>query len=397
MGYNNSASTTTLTAKFTPIGRQKLILTNNNLITYFSLGDSDANYNASLPLTTGQVPSNGGLIGPNSTITNSVGPDVNIKSALFVDNVGNIKKAVEPQSSGVTIEFVANGQSIIPAASLTQNVVNINDINTDSLVNLFYTFNLPLDYNTFYRFTGTTSSQGGFSDTALSGIAQSEIVVIGIDNSLYGELIDGKSLKLEITTSLPATYTIYGTYQNTGLSLANQDALYSDKSPNTRFMGDNIVFLFSDDIQKPNNDSTLSWATGYGTNKPFSLNRKKLYNLVSNPNLNENVDKAVGVAFLDKGFIVLTEPIIVEWFDTTATTVTLNSVSTSVLQNVTCIANRGEFGNSTNPTFKSTDTPRISEVGLYDIDGDLIAIAKLDRQLVKNINEFIALGVKINI
>lgn len=44
MGFIPNATTTTLTAKLTPIGRQLLRSTNNNLITKFSLGDSDANY-----------------------------------------------------------------------------------------------------------------------------------------------------------------------------------------------------------------------------------------------------------------------------------------------------------------------------------------------------------------
>ncbi len=69
----------------------------------------------------------------------------------------------------------------------------------------------------------------------------------------------------------------------------------------------------------------------------------------------------------------------------------------AVVQNVTCLANRGEFGTSTNVTFRVGDTPRISEIGLYDGDGDLIAIAKMDRQILKNVNEFLALGIKIGL
>jgi hypothetical protein len=63
MGYINSGTSLSLTAKLTPIGRQKLILTNNNLISAFSLGDSDANYYAALPLISGQIPGNGGNVG----------------------------------------------------------------------------------------------------------------------------------------------------------------------------------------------------------------------------------------------------------------------------------------------------------------------------------------------
>jgi hypothetical protein len=58
-GYT-TAATQTLIAKLTPLGRQLLVTSNNTLITSFSLGDSDANYNALLPLTTGQIPAESG-------------------------------------------------------------------------------------------------------------------------------------------------------------------------------------------------------------------------------------------------------------------------------------------------------------------------------------------------
>ena len=107
---------------------------------------------------------------------------------------------------------------------------------------------------------------------------------------------------------------------------------------------------------------------------------------------------------MDKGIIVLTNPTIVtDYYEVlptgpaTGTTITFNSVSTNVFQNITCIADRGEFGSTTNRTFSDGDTPRFTEVGLYDNMGGLIAIAKTDRQVSKNINEFLALGIKISI
>ena len=69
MGFNNS--TTVLTAKLTPLGRQRLMTSTNNLITKFSLGDSDANYNATLNLTTGEIPGYGGDLTSPSGLTNN--------------------------------------------------------------------------------------------------------------------------------------------------------------------------------------------------------------------------------------------------------------------------------------------------------------------------------------
>ena len=398
MGYNSTAATLTLTAKLTPIGRVKLVSNNNALITSFSLGDSDANYYASLPLLGGQIPTDGGSIGPYGTTTNSVGPKVAIKSQLILNSTGVTRKTVESSSINLTTTLVPNGQTVVSGTSLIQNQIFRTNVNTDPLVNLYYSFNLPLNSNDDFKFTGLTYSQGGFSDTAFSGLAQSQIYVIGIDNSQFGEVLDGKVIKVDITTAAN-TYTLYSTFQNNGQSLAVQDANYNDVSTEALNFGPNIAIMVSDKIMKPNGgDPTLTWASGFGTVKPFSQNRKQLYNLITNSNLGQSADTAVGIAYLDEGFVVITsQDIINEGIISSATVVTFDSQSTSIVQNITCISNRGEFGTSTNKTFSVGDIPRISEIGLYDIDGALIAIAKPDRHLIKNVNEFLALGIKITI
>jgi hypothetical protein len=150
---------------------------------------------------------------------------------------------------------------------------------------------------------------------------------------------------------------------------------------------------------KPNGGSpTLSWATGFGTQKPFSLNGKQLYNLQTNDSIGVSADTIVGVVYLDKGFAVITHPEIVSNFETSAgigTNFIFNSISTSVHQNVTCIADRGFFGTTTNPTFGPGDIPRFSEIALLDNVGNIIAYGKTDRQIEKDINSFLALAVNI--
>lgn len=393
MGYITSAITTTLTAKLTPLGRTLLLQNDTNLISTFSLGDSDANYNTSQALVTGEVPSNGGLMGTYGSVTNSVATNTNINSFAYVNSSGLTKKSVEPQSSAVTINYILNGFTTVTA--VTKNVISRND-NTNPLVNLYYSFNLPLNANDDYKFTGLTSNFGGYANTALSGLSSTNILVLGINNSSYGELIDGKSISIQLTTSA-TTYTLYSTYQNTGIPLSIQDVQYNDIAPNTKFLGNNISFLVSDNIKTPNGgNASLSWSTGYNTNKPFSQSNKQLYNFVSNTSIAQTADTVVGIAYLDKGFMVITNPTIVN-LPITAVTISFNSVSTNVSQNITCIANRGEFGSSTNRTFTSGDDIRISEVGLYDSTNNLIAIAKTDRQIVKNINDFFALNIKLTV
>ena len=400
MGFNNTASTITLTAKLTPIGRQKLVSTNNALIKTFSLGDSDANYNMDLLLETGQVPSINGNIGFNNTVSNSTPRNINLSSYLIANPSGSIRKEVSAQSTNIITDTSAIGSVVLTGSNITVNYVDRVNFLTDSLVNLFFSFGLSVDSTTDNNFTGTTYMNGGFSDTALSGLGSSKIIVIGVDNSQYGELIDGKTVKVELPTSA-GTYTLYSTYLG-GLTQLNElDAMYTDTAAATGQFGYNVAPMFSDDIMKPNGgDSTLSWSTGYGLAKPFSVNNKKTYNLQTNTNLSLTADTSVGMAYLDKGFIVITDPTIVNNYTAsaaTATTVTLDSVSTSVTQMITCIADRGEFGGTTNLTFGAGDVPRISEVGLYDDLGNLIAYGKTDRHISKNVNQFLALSVNITI
>ena len=400
MGFNNTASTITLTAKLTPIGRQKLVSTNNALIKTFSLGDSDANYNMDLLLETGQVPAINGNIGFNNTFSNSTAKNINLSSYLIANPAGSIRKEVSAQSTSIITENGVLGSVTLSGSNITLNYIDRANYLTDPLVNLFFSFGLSVDSDNDNNFTGTTYMNGGFSDTALSGLGSSKIVVIGVDSSQYGELIDGKTVKVVLPTSA-GTYTIYSTYLG-GLTQVNElDALFADPAAATGQFGYNVAPMFCDTILKPNGgDSTLSWGTGYGLQKPFSVNNKKTYNLQTNTNLSLTADTSVGMAYLDKGFIVITDPTIVNNYTAsaaTATTVTLDSVSTNVTQMITCIADRGEFGGSTNLTFGAGDVPRISEVGLYDELGNLIAYGKTDRQISKNVNQFLALSVNITI
>ena len=400
MGFNSTANTTTLTAKLTPFGRQRMVSTNNGLISTFSLGDSAANYNVALPLSTGRVPSLGGDIGPNSTNSNSTAQNFQLKSTLIVNPSGSSRKSVETQSSTISTESVTLGSTTISGANITQIAINRNNSNTDGNVNLFYSFGLPLTTTDDSRYTGTTYANGGFSDTALSGLAQTQILVFALNNANYGDVLDGKTVRFTLPTTA-GTYTMYSTFQNKGQSNKVEDGNIRDTSPVSNNFGSNVAFLFSDSILRPNGgDASLSWATGYDTVKPFSVNNKRLYNLQTNENLGLTADTAVGIAYLDKGILVITDPTIVSNYDSVTSTgasVTYNSVSTNVFQNITCIANRGEFGSSTNTTFSSSDVPRISEIGLYDSLGNLIAVGKTDRHITKNINEIKVFNVKISL
>ena len=402
MGYL-TGTTIELTAKLTPTGRRKLISNDNSLITNFGLGDSDSYYGAYTGLTMGQVPGMGG--NNNGIDINNGGIGYTMRS-LLVASPSSTLKPVDPSSISVDTKFKNLGYKFLDysGGSITQDIVSLNDKSIDSLTNLYYSFDLPITNSDFNLFTGKTRNVGGYLDTAYSGLGQTKILVIGIDNNEYSEVIDGKSIKLDVTTKSgkgTSSFTIYSTYENNNRVSTSLDSDIKEMSANINTFGPNRVLLFSDDIVKPNGgDSTKSWSTGYATNKPFSINGKNRYNFTTNTNLSLSADTPVGIAYLDKGFLVITEPTIVNDFDlsdpsSTATTINFNHSRASVSQSITCIAKRGEFGVTTNKTWKNGDTPRITELGLFDNSNQLIAIAKLNETYYKSLDDMVAFNVKI--
>lgn len=400
MGFNNTTNTLSLTAKFTVFGRQQLLAGSSNTITHFALFDDDANYGASLPLSSGEVPNSSGNLGPNNGANTSVAQGYIPKSLLIYDTLGQKKKPVNEGSNIIINNTVLIGQTTISGSSITQDIINKNEYETDSLVNLFYTFRLPITSADESLFTATTANKGGFADTAMSALSQDKILILAVDSTKYGEMLDGKTVRVKLTTTGGTDYILYSTFEKTLTNSKILDASYGDKSRNSSIMGDNIAFLFSDDIQKPNNDSSLSWSTGHFTTKPFSVSRKLQFNMFSDSFTSTVSDKIVGVAYLDKGFIVVTHPDIVNNFDpltSTGTTISYDSISTQVTQEITCVVGRGEFATSTNKTWSRGDLTRISGVLLLDASDNILAVAKTDRHIVKSAQQFLALGIKISV
>ena len=398
MGFIDSGATFTIKGKLTPVGRQLLITNTNTLINTFALGDSDADYTVFSGLTNGQIPD---FSGDKNTVNNG-GGNYNFKSVLYYNGTSTVKP-VETSSLSINTSFNYLGISTVvySAGTISQNIINRMSGTTDGLTNLFYSFGLPKSDSEQITFTGTTFAQGGFSDTALSGVSQDKALVIGLKSTEFGEIIDGKTIKISLTTTA-ATYNIYGTFENQTLPLTTYDNSLVETSPNLGVFGINRVLLFSDSISKPNQDSTKSWATGYATTKPYSsIPKKEVWNLTTNSTLSLTADTPVGIAYLDKGFFVITDPTIVNDFaltgvTSTATTIEFNSVNSSVSQQITCIADRNTFVNSTNSTFTTGETPRITEIGLFDATGNLIAFAKTNRTYYKSANEIVIFNIVID-
>ncbi len=429
MGLIDSATTVTIRARLTDVGRKKLLTNTNTIFSNFVLGDSDANYNTSEDLTTGRIPTNSGDLGTNGSTNDNIYNNVGVSSRLFVSVAPIVSKRVERNSSVINTTTTIVGEETVSGDSLTFLQIDKNVTNSQN-TNYFKSLSLPITDSSINTFTGTTSQNGGWSDTPFSGLGVTKVLMGVVDNSKYGEIIDGKSIKLTLpvytgftsggTGTGITTYTIYSTYPNTTISNSSLDSDYVDRStyPQTIFKRSiNVSYLVSDDIQKPNNDTTKSWATGYDSFKPFSINGKELINVQTVSTTGINADKIAGVFYLDKGIFAITDETIVNniainFSGDVETTTTNNglglyyytggsyncvvdSIQKDLVQNIVCIAARGEFYNSQNETLTVSDDVRISEVAITDTAGNVLAIGKTDRHIVKKKNDFVVFDVQI--
>lgn len=424
MGFLDTATTITITAKLTKNGRERMLKETNTIFSHFTLGDSDANYRTSKSLPTGTIPTTGGNLGGINNADDAV-----ISSKIYIGNSTQTVKPVEPNSSEIRTTLDMMGENVVSGSSLTFLKINKND-NTSAFTNLFRSFSLPILPARIRTFTATTATNGGWADTAFSGVGGNPVLLSVIDNNEYADLIDGKSIRLSLPIATGYTssgevsgmtnYDIYSTFPKTNISLTNLDTQYRDNSnlPTSLFGSQfDVSYLVSDDIQRPNNDAGKSWATGYDTNKPFSVNSKELINVNNVPSTGVVADKVIGVAYLEKGILAFTDPnivnnVVVDFTgnsETLTTTnglglyyytggtynVTVDAIENTVLQSLLCIAGRNEFYKSQNETIGINDDIRLSEIAICDIAGDILAIGKFDRQVIKKKNDFVVMDVQI--
>jgi hypothetical protein len=381
------------------------------------------------------------------------------------------------------VPWSGNGWTTTTGTSLTFTAVQRDPSNGRPFSNLFSSFNLP-----------TTSAQcetfeSSWVRSGFSGLSQENVVVVDIGVNTYGELIDGRTIKL--------TLPMGGTYRGgeVGNTLDFYSSYYepepfsSDNSLNGEYFGNpsirdenvkgdpsmhstNIAFLFTDEILGPQLSSTTttitSWSSGWQEDiipngyTDGGVDNFRFTDTVSSSNTPkayaQSQDIPVGICYLDKGFIVLTDPTIVQNFlysgsasGTSATTIdygytgaesaftqvfftadtsgscTYYSFEREILLTINVVANSGEFFITENQTAASADAPYygaggsdtgiqfmtpfgevnqvwdlsdvtstfITEIGLYDAQNRLLAIAKPDRPIKKPKNTPVTLTLKL--
>ena len=335
--------------------------------------------------------------------------------------------------------------------------------------NYFSSFNIPV-----VRDNLSSSSNFAKSFPELYQLNVDEIVLIPINNLFYDDYIDGRSISLNIpqinNKFINVISTTYSTF---------------DKKQDNTLLGSNISFLFSDQINTPysgssssgvNNSYKNSWnnsnsylerfpATSYNdlsiididTDKRDVLSVKYAVEDISPsyPSMSKpcyKYDIPVGFTALDKGYIIITHPDIIQnipWasgtkchldsngniivdgsnnnntsyhnisftantYDTqvnpSASTLDFSSVSIEYVKSTICVAMPQEFYLSSNPTWdlgknideaivfnsKDLDPVYITQIGLYNQANELIAVAKLDRPIEKTYFDPLVFNVQIS-
>lgn len=335
-----------LNTKLTPEGKEKIITNGlDNLITKFALGDTDVNYSCDI------------------NVNDLVDLSGKENKSIFFNNQFNL---MIYDVTGTPYKRIGDNNKIRTQYQTSEVIGDSNE-----------TYKLSRKNDKRYlRMISAPSVEseiseyvdGRYSNTILKDIYQENYQVFEFDN--FSDIINGLDLKLEI-----GKHTLYSAYSSKTDDL---DVRVFDVDEDLMSIRPNMCLLFCDDIKKPSQGD--SWSTGFKEFKPYSKNNKSTYNY--DPKDLTNQDKMVGYVILDKGIVVITEPKL--FIKDEVASINTNTEKYSVYNELLCIINRGEFIGSTNPTHTKGDALRISEICFYDDNNTLIAVSKMNKQIILN-------------
>ena len=385
-------TTTQIEAFLTEQGALELMTNGIGNISYFAVSDDGSNYNTNEKLSYSQVFTLGGKLNINNR-TLSVINNITLPSRIFVDNTSTVFKTFENDSKSIILEETIGN-------SYNNTFFSVYGYDVDRTNTSSYQLNWIKDLSLPYGSTDNslwlaTFDSNGYSDTSISDMNTDNFLVFNIDSSQLAYM-DGKTIKFTIPY-LSGTVDTYSTFINTNQSKSYYDPLFNESSNYLSRFGKNVVLLFSDNVQRPNGDATKSWSIGYDfINSQFIQGGKNLANFVSSPGLNKDV--AVGIAYLDKGVIVIFNSYLYKGYVSRSNDdISLNNrnVVKRTVSNFVCDLPIGKFYRSQNSTFSSGTPIRISSVGLYKSDGTLMGVGRFNTQIEKNSGERLTFLVKL--
>jgi len=239
--------------------------------------------------------------------------------------MGKLKEIQKKQKlvETVLVPFDADGWSEVSGTSLTFTKVQRDSKNGRPFSNLYSSFNLPATSGQCTVYSET------FIDTGMSALTQDNAIVVSIADGKYGELIDGRTIKFTIPTNTGIT-TAYSSYY-VGKPFSSDNSPQASYFGNPRLLGNvvgntslastNISFLFADNTKQPVDENITNWSNGWVKSTPSGYvganpdTFKFTTNSTNTPKAHaQTEDTPIGICYLDKGFIVITDPSIVSNF-----------------------------------------------------------------------------------
>ena len=324
------------------------------------------------------------------------------------------------------------------------------------LYNYFLSFNLP-----YYREDLPLDSVLSVAYPEVQQLNVDQIVITPIDRSEYHEIIDGRSITLKVPQSdgsgglsaktlVSSTYNILEKKDTNNLVGSNVSFLFCDEI--------NLPYTGSTDNGTNNSRASIkSWDDGSSfverpaavsyvdlqsndintDQRPFSGVNQAVSveeNYPGTSNQGYNYDIPVGFVSLDKGWFIYTHPDIVNnipwsegfnlegvlnatggtrdifFTDTAISNSNFVDIDVEYKTSIIALVFPTEFFFSNNPSWDRAknfqeqqsgtfgyDPVSISEIALYNTKGEIIAISKLDRPLVKQYNDLVTFNLDINL
>lgn len=358
-----------------------------------------------------------------------------------------IYKKIDSGSGFFEKKLIPLSLTTLSGNNLKFTKIERTDLSNRFYGNLFASFNFPITVEQKQNF-----ATGSYSNTAFQYLNKDKVIIVEIPKNTYGEMVDGKTIKLIVPLTGGRSATIYSTFFRNSIIDTMGNAIYSDPNQQSKEFGQiyninelpgqsgllapasgyssNVAYMFCDDVQKPSGNANYSWNS---TNKYFVTQTNLPSGIVGSKfaanysSADGTVDIPVGVAYLDKGFIALTHPYLVDNFDYTngevngipytgddrfanldfaaGASLSFTSFNTEFVQHTVCIALPNEFFKSSNPTFAEAygadnienNPVAITEIGLYNDKYELIAIAKSNKPLAKNKSSVLSFDITIRV
>ena len=318
-------------------------------------------------------------------------------------------------------EFLKQVQSVISTRNETRTSKTVNQ--DDLIYSLVNRNSLNEELSHYFRSVNLPATAAKFSESSPLSLAYPELqqlnvdefVIANIPSSYYDEIIDGRSVTWKVPqlsgSSLTSTTVVSSTYGT------------FSKKQESPLLGNNIAFLFSDEINLPNSGTTdggaidrssiESWDTVNYLDRPSAVSYQNLQsedintdqrswgsvdlsktvteNYPTNTNQGYNYDIPVGFVALDKGLMVITHPTLVDnmaWSEgklspsgasntgeTTSdiywnsdSSVEFFSINISYRTSIICMALPNEFFFTNNPTWNYEANLDAYQQGTNDFD-----------------------------